>query len=186
VIKEQFKDALDFDKAGCAADLSDGLGNRELEVRDASGDLVKVDSQQLVERLLQPTPSEGPVNALDLAPWARAENPYLSCLRRFRLLDRLVDRRRLVAKQTDALPFDVGGCIVFHLLGFPGTFSGAHLDCLVGRWLCTLFGSKVWMIVPPKLMTPDDWEDFAQDSHSRDRKGKARAIYLIATPDPTR
>ncbi|KAK1032712.1 hypothetical protein LTR74_018935, partial [Friedmanniomyces endolithicus] len=31
VIKEQFKDALDFDKARCAADLSDGLGNRELE-----------------------------------------------------------------------------------------------------------------------------------------------------------
>ncbi|KAK1807424.1 hypothetical protein LTR12_018229 [Friedmanniomyces endolithicus] len=44
------------------------------------------------------------------------------------------------AKQTDTLPFDVGGCILFDLLGFPGAFSGAHLVCLVGTWVRTLFG----------------------------------------------
>ncbi|KAK4909040.1 hypothetical protein LTR49_022139 [Elasticomyces elasticus] len=152
VVKERFKDSEDYSRARYAEDLSDALGPRSLKVRTftTSGNIISMHSKQLVQRLLRPLASQLPINALDLTPWAKAEKPHLTSLPRFRLLDRLVDRRRAVGKQTDLMPFDVGGCLLFDLLGFPGAFSGAHLDSLVGTWLRTLFGSKFWMIVPQK------------------------------------
>ncbi|KAK5677999.1 hypothetical protein LTR17_027687, partial [Elasticomyces elasticus] len=180
IVKERFKDSEDYSRARYAKDLSDALGPRSLKVRTftTSGNIISMHSKQLVQRLLRPLASQLPINALDLAPWAKAEKPYLTSLPRFRLLDRLVDRRRAVGKQTDVMPFDVGGGLLFDLLGFPGAFSGAHLDSLVGTWLRTLFGSKFWMIVPPESMVPEDWTDFARESHCWNPNGKARAIYL--------
>ncbi|KAK4909465.1 hypothetical protein LTR49_021744 [Elasticomyces elasticus] len=180
IFKEHFKDSKDYSKARYAEDLSDALGPRSLNVRTytTSGNIISMHSKQLVQRLLRPLASQLPINALDLAPWAKAEKPYLTSLTRFRLLDRLVDRRRSVGKQTDGMPFDVAGCLLFDLLGFPGAFSGAHLDSLVGTWLRTLFGSKFWMVVSPESMTPQDWTNFARESHRWNPDGKARAIYL--------
>ncbi|KAK4896854.1 hypothetical protein LTR49_028087 [Elasticomyces elasticus] len=180
IVKEHFKDSKDHSKARYAQELSDALGPRSLKVRTytTSGNVISMHSKQLVQRLLRPLASQLPINALDLAPWAKAEKPYFTSLTRFRLLDRLVDRRRFVGKQTDRMPFDVAGCLLFDLLGFPGAFSGARLDSLVGTWLRTLFGSKFWMVVPPESMTPQDWTNFARESHRWDPDGKARAIYL--------
>lgn len=109
LVKEQFKDSLDYTKARCAADLADALGKRKINVRSSAGKQhMDVDSKELRQRLLRPNPSQRAINVLDLAPLAKAEKPYFTRLPRYRLLDRLVDRCRAVAKQTDAVPFDVG------------------------------------------------------------------------------
>ncbi|KAK3065753.1 hypothetical protein LTR53_018071, partial [Teratosphaeriaceae sp. CCFEE 6253] len=133
---------------------------------------------QLQDALREPHLSKEALNGLDIAPWACADKPLLTHFLRYRLLDSLVRELRPLGKQTLSTPFDVQGCLLFDLLGFPGAFSGAHMDCLNGTWIRTLFGSKIWMIVPPSSMSDEDWSEFANQGDQWDPKGKGRAVFL--------
>ncbi|KAF2158352.1 hypothetical protein M409DRAFT_61732 [Zasmidium cellare ATCC 36951] len=102
---------------------------------------------------------------------------------RFRLLDLLIERCKADAtkhlgKQLHLLPFDVGGSRRFNILGWPGAFSGAHVDSSGATWVRNLFGQKLWMFVPEDLMTPADWEELAEDGDDWNPGNKARAIVL--------
>ncbi|KAK6421566.1 hypothetical protein LTR95_016798, partial [Oleoguttula sp. CCFEE 5521] len=124
-------------------------------------------------------------NALSLPNLSRADEPRLTRLPRFRILDTLINRRKARAyysagKQVWSTPVDVASCRDFNVLGGSGAFSGAHVDALVGTWLRTLFGRKLWFVVSCDTMTSADWEKFAEIGDSWDPAGRGRAILLEA------
>ncbi|KAK3115497.1 hypothetical protein LTR53_005113, partial [Teratosphaeriaceae sp. CCFEE 6253] len=179
IIQEHFKDADLFTADTCGEYFADCLGTRSLSLRSSTiGQRMDMTGAQLQDHLRKPGGPLAALNALDVAPWACAEKPLLTHFPRYKLLEALVQRLRPVGKQTHSTPFDVQGCLLFDLVGFPGAFSGAHIDCLIGTWVRTLFGSKIWMIVPPASMTDEDWSDFAREGDSWNPKGKGRAVFL--------
>ncbi|KAF2158356.1 hypothetical protein M409DRAFT_38302 [Zasmidium cellare ATCC 36951] len=116
-------------------------------------------------------------NALNLGRMARADEPLLTRLPRFRLLSTLVDRLNgVVGKNEVAKPADIESSLHFNLLGFSGAFSRSHVDYLVGTWVRCLFGSKVWMIA--SQMQEEDWQRFARDGCNWSPEGKGRILVL--------
>jgi hypothetical protein len=52
------------------------------------------------------------------------------------------------------------------------------MDALGSTWLRNLFGTKLWMIVPERLMTDQDWADFSRAGSSWNPETKSRALIL--------
>jgi hypothetical protein len=73
-------------------------------------------------------------NAINLRKIANADAPVLTRMKRFRLLETLVDRVSDLApgKRNCREAYDISDCLGFNLLGFSGAFSRPHLDSLVG------------------------------------------------------
>jgi hypothetical protein len=122
-------------------------------------------------------------NFLDLESSSNAIKPGLTRLPRYRLLDTLVRGAKAnyagrPGKKTYLTPFDVGSSQSFEILGLRGAFSGAHVDALGGTWLRNLFGTKLWMVVPERLMTDQDWVDFSKAGSSWKPGTKSRALIL--------
>jgi hypothetical protein len=82
-------------------------------------------------------------NAINLRKIANADAPLLTRLKRFRLLETLVDRVSNLApgKRTCREAYDISDCLGFNLLGFSGAFSRPHVDALMGTWVRCLSGS---------------------------------------------
>jgi hypothetical protein len=117
-------------------------------------------------------------NAINLRKIANADAPVLTRMKRFRLLETLVDRVSNLApgKRNCREAYDISDCLGFNLLGFSGAFSRPHLDSLVGTWIRCLSGSKAWIFAPS--MSDKDWDDFAQDGERWSPGDKGRVIVL--------
>jgi hypothetical protein len=102
----------------------------------------------------------------------------LTRLKRFRLLETLVDRVLNLApgKRTCREAYDISDCLGFDLLGFSGAFSRPHVDALMGTWVRCLSGSKAWIFAPG--MSDEDWKDFAQHGDKWSPGDKGRVIIL--------
>lgn len=73
-------------------------------------------------------------NFINLRKIANADAPLLTRLKRFRLLETVIERASNLApgKRTTREAHDVSDCLGFDLLGFNGAFSRPHVDALVG------------------------------------------------------
>ncbi|KAK3635520.1 hypothetical protein LTR56_014687 [Elasticomyces elasticus] len=173
IIKESFRDSFDITR--CKRIIQDRL-TRKLEVYDpCTGEIVAKESGDILAQLNNPTQA---YNTLKIKPWANADKPLLTMLPRYSLLDVLHDRLRSPSIGASSMPLDAAGHVSFDLLDFTGAFSGAHVGSLVGTWVRTLFGSRVWMFVPPLHMSDQDWEELARQGGTWDPTGKARAVLL--------
>lgn len=185
LIKETFADASEFSVGEYAERLEQTFMGMEVLVRyhmSAPEPLPVSEAARLV-RVPHDTVLPNAPNFLDLESSSNANKPGLTRLPRYRLLDNLVrgakaDYAGRTGKKTYLTPFDVGTSQSFEILGLRGAFSGAHMDALGGTWLRNLFGTKLWMIVPERLMTDQDWVDFSRAGSSWNPGTKSRAIIL--------
>lgn len=185
LIKETFADADEFSVEDYADRLEQTFVGMELIVRyhiSAPEPLPVSEAARLV-RTPHNTILPNAPNFLDLESSSNAIKPGLTRLPRYRLLDTLVRGAKAnyagrPGKKTYLTPFDVGSCQSFEILGLQGAFSGAHMDALGGTWLRNLFGIKLWMVVPERLMTDQDWVDFSKAGSSWNPGTKSRAIIL--------
>lgn len=127
--------------------------------------------------------SDNPPNVLNLPEITNAIPPGFLRADRYGLLNLIMERCRSdfqkhIGKQVHLTPFDIGSCQNFNILGWPGAFSGAHVDSNGATWVRNLFGYKLWMFVPKSAMGPKDWERFAADGDRWDPRGKGRAVIL--------
>ena len=127
--------------------------------------------------------SENPPNVLNLPEITDAVSPSFLRIDRFRLLNLVMERCRAnfqqhIGKQVHLTAFDIGSCRKFNILGWPGAFSGPHVDSSGATWVRNLFGHKLWMFVPKPAMDPEDWERFAKDGDRWDPRGKGRGVIL--------
>ncbi|PKS05730.1 hypothetical protein jhhlp_007559 [Lomentospora prolificans] len=109
---------------------------------------------------------------------ARADEPLLSRLPRFRLLSTLVDRvTGTVGRGRHLIPTEVEGCLGFNLLCFAGAFSGSYVDPLVGSWTRCLAGVQIVAVTTD--LDADDWLRFSRDGrHWSPSRGQGRLIVL--------
>jgi hypothetical protein len=117
-------------------------------------------------------------DAVRLRRIANADAPLLTRMKRFRLLETLVDRasgpvpRKRACRETK----DLSDYLGFDLLGFEGVCSSPHIDALTGTWIRCLSGVGAWIFVSG--MSREDWDDFAQEGPSWDPADKGRVVVL--------
>jgi hypothetical protein len=185
IIKETFPDAQEYSITAYTDSIERAFCNSTIDVRYHHSGPKRTATREVVEMLRSSEDRvlpEAP-NLLNLSNLSRAIAPGLTRLSRFRLLDYLNHATKSAyiqtsGKQTFLTPFDMGASESFDIFGLSGAFSGGHVDFLGGTWLRNLFGVKVWMIVPERLMTEEDWSAFGKDGASWDPQGKSRAIIL--------
>lgn len=185
IIEETFPDAQEYSITAYADSIERAFDNSTIDVRYHHSGPKRISTRKVVEmlrssgnRILPEAP-----NLLNLPNLSHAIAPGLTRLPRFRLLDYLNHAAKSAyiatsGKQTFLTPFDMGASESFDIFGLSGAFSGAHVDFLGGTWLRNLFGTKVWMIVPERLMTEEDWTAFGKDGSMWGPQGKSRAIIL--------
>ncbi|WYZ43674.1 hypothetical protein EsH8_VII_000110 [Colletotrichum jinshuiense] len=116
-------------------------------------------------------------SATNLRRLARADEPLLSRLPRFRLLSTLADRvAGTVGRGGQLIPSDVQGGLGFNLLSFAGAFSGSHVDPLVGSWARCLSGVQVAAVAAD--LDDDEWRRFAREGRGWSPRGRGRLIAL--------
>ncbi|KAJ5195623.1 uncharacterized protein N7498_009061 [Penicillium cinerascens] len=116
-------------------------------------------------------------NAINLGRIARADEPLLTRLTRFRLLSTLIDRANgMIGKRLHGKPADIENYLHFNLFAFSGAFSRSQMDFSVGTWVRCLLGRQVWMIAPN--MDADDWQSFAEKGCHWSPRGKGRIVIL--------
>ncbi|GAB7336302.1 hypothetical protein MBLNU13_g09049t2 [Cladosporium sp. NU13] len=185
LIKETFADADEFTVERYADGLEQTFLGMDVIVRNhmSAPESLPVSEAACLVRTPHDTVLPKAPNFLDLESLSNAIKPGLTRLPRYRLLDTLVRGAKAnyagrTGKKTYLTPFDVGSCQSFEILGLRGAFSGAHMDASGGTWLRNLFGTKLWMIVPERLMTDQDWVEFSKAGSSWNPGTKSRALIL--------
>jgi hypothetical protein len=186
IVKQVFQDSGMYDPDGYMALLRERYPNQKLDMQNSeTGECV---SKSITDLLATRAESEGigpdtlesteSSNAINLRRIANADAPLLIRMKRFRLLETLVDRVSNLApgKRTCREAYDISDCLGFNLLGFSGAFSRPHVDSLVGTWIRCLSGSKAWIFAP--RMSDKDWDDFAQDGAKWSPGDKGRIVIL--------
>jgi hypothetical protein len=184
VVKQIFQDSGMYDPHNYMALLRERYLNRKVDMQDSeTGQCV---SKSIADSLATRTVSEGTDtgelmpsgNAINLRKIANADAPLLTRIKRFRLLETLVDQVSNLApgKRTCREAYDISDCLGFDLLGFSGAFSRPHVDALMGTWVRCLSGSKAWIFAPG--MSDEDWKDFAQLGEKWSPGDKGRVIIL--------
>jgi hypothetical protein len=86
----------------------------------------------------------GMANAINLRKIANTDALLLTRLKRFRLLETLVDRASNLTpgKRSYCDADDISDCLSFDLLSFRGAFTRPHVDALIGTWVRFLFRTK--------------------------------------------
>ncbi|OLN86229.1 hypothetical protein CCHL11_04130 [Colletotrichum chlorophyti] len=108
---------------------------------------------------------------------ARADEPLLIRLPRFRLLSTLADRvAGTVRRSGHLITNDVQGCLGFNLLCFAGAFSGAHVDPLGGSWSRCLYGTQIVAVAVD--LDDGDWRRFSREGRDWSPRGQGRLIVL--------
>ncbi|KAF2158731.1 hypothetical protein M409DRAFT_61389 [Zasmidium cellare ATCC 36951] len=186
IIRDSFDDADEWSATRYADQLDMAFADLEVDVRwhqVPEPVREKVPKMSRLCRASPPTLLGNPPNMLNLPDLTGAIAPAFLRQDRFRMLDLLIERCKAdsikhLGKQLHLSPFDVGGSRRFNILGWPGAFSGAHVDSTGATWVRNLFGQKLWMFVPEDLMTPADWEELATDGDDWNPGNKARAVVL--------
>jgi hypothetical protein len=184
VIKQIFQDSGMYDPHGYMALLRERYPSQNLDMQNSeTGECVSkpiADSSALRVECEGTDIGELTVsgNAINLRKIANADAPLLTRVKRFRLLETLVDRVSNLApgKRTCREANDISDCLGFDLLGFTGAFSRPHVDALMGTWVRCLSGSKAWIFAPG--MSDEDWKDFAQHGDKWSPGDKGRVIIL--------
>ena len=187
IIREDFADSEEWTPSRYADLMEIVFQGTEVDVRwHQQPQPERVSVLNLVELLRsQPSTSlsKNPPNVLNLPDITDAISPSFLRMDRFRLLNLVMERCRAdlqkhIGKQVHLSPFDIGSCRKFNILGWPGAFSGPHVDSNGATWVRNLFGYKLWMFVPKSEMEREDWEGFAKDGDMWDPRGKSRAVLL--------
>lgn len=140
---------------------------KKIEVRSSHGEYNRLSTRTFanhMEKDLLGAQNGTSYNALNLRPILQSNRPLLSFIPRYRFLETICELADNVdpGKQLEARSNDVKSCLSFSIMGLTHSFSGAHVDSLLGTWVRCLFGTKFWMIVPSRIMTEADWEDFGR------------------------
>jgi hypothetical protein len=117
-------------------------------------------------------------NAINLRKIANTDALLLTRLKRFRLLETLVDRASNLTpgKRSYCDADDISDCLSFDLLSFRGAFTRPHVDALIGTWVRFLFRTKAWIFAPN--ISEGDWHDFTQEGLSWSPAKKGRVVVL--------
>jgi hypothetical protein len=184
VVKQTFQDSGMYEPYSYMAMLRERFPNQKLDVHNSkTGECMLQSIADLPTRRAtsDATDTDESIacnNAINLRKIANADAPLLTRMKRFRLLETLVDRMSNLApgKRICREAYDVSDCLGFDLLGFSGAFSRPHVDALAGSWVRCLCGSKAWIFAPG--MNDEDWENFAQDGAQWSPGDKGRIIIL--------
>jgi hypothetical protein len=184
IIKQKFQDSGMHEPHSYMELLHERYPNGKLDMQNSeTGECVSKSISDLFAKSaehkeIDTEVSMASTNAINLRKIANADAPLLTRLKRFRLLETLIDRVSNLApgKRTCREAYDVADCIGFDLLSSSGSFSRPHVDSLAGTWIRCLSGSKAWIFA--RGMSDEDWNDFAQHGGRWVPGGKGRMVIL--------
>lgn len=184
IVKQTFQDSGMYEPHSYTALLYERLPDLKLNVHNSEfGECVSQSSTDLpatraTSKATDTDEFMASDNIINLRKISNADAPLLTRMKRFRLLETLVDRVSNLApgKRTRRETYGVSECLDFDMLGFSGAFSQPHVDVLVGSWVRCLSGSIAWIFAPS--MSDRDWDDFAQDGARWCPGAKGRVIVL--------
>ncbi|KAK1997110.1 hypothetical protein LX36DRAFT_657927 [Colletotrichum falcatum] len=186
VVKQEFQDSGTYDVVDYVDMLWQRFPGQRVKVQDgATGRRSSVSLAEyclaVADMDLHSANTAATISSVtNLGRLARADEPLLSRLPRFRLLLTLADRvagafggagGHLVAS-------DAQGCLGFDLLSFAGAFSGSCSDGVGGgSWVRCLSGVQVVAVAAD--LDAGDWQGFARDGRDwSPPEGRARLIVL--------
>jgi hypothetical protein len=149
VIKQKFQDSGMYELQAFLALLKERYPDQGLDVQDSgTGRCLNMKIQDFWVATSGNDSSPGKLagmsNAINLRKIANADAPLLTRLKRFRLLETLLDRASNLTpgKRSYCDADDISDCLGFDLLSFRGAFTHPHVDALMGTWRRCLFGTK--------------------------------------------
>jgi hypothetical protein len=184
VIKQKFSDSGMHEPHDYISILKEKFQGQELDVQNSeTGECRKMDVQDFYATRSSAEKADHQAlattsNVINLRKTANADAPLLTRMRRFRLLETLVDRAAKLGpgKRISGHLNDISDCLGFDLLGFEGAFTRPHVDALTGTWARCLSGEKAWIFAPG--MGGEDWDGFAREGAYWSPAGKGRVIIL--------
>lgn len=184
IIRQTFQDSGMYEPLGYMALLYERLLNLKLDVHNSeTGERVgqSITDLSATRATFEATDTDQLMasdDVISLRKISNADAPLLTRMKRFRLLETLVDRILNLApgKRTCHEANSIFDCLGFDLLGSSGAFSRPQVNVLVGSWVRCLSGSIAWIFAPG--MSDTDWEDFAQDRTRWCPGTKGRVIIL--------
>jgi hypothetical protein len=183
VIKQKFQDSGMHQPQDYLALLKERYPHQAIDVQDSrTGGCQKMKIQDFwaarSENDSNPRKLAEMANVINLRKIANADAPLLTRLKRFRLLETLIERASNITpgKRSCREADDISDCLGFDLLGFKGAFTRPHVDALMGTWIRCLSGAKAWIFAPN--MSGKDWHDFTQEGPSWSPAEKGRVVVL--------
>jgi hypothetical protein len=183
VIKQKFQDSGMHQPQDYLALLKERYPYQAIDVQDSkTGGCQKMKIQDFwaarSENDSNPTKLAEMANVINLRKIANADAPLLTRLKRFRLLETLIERASNITpgKRSCREANDISDCLGFDLLGSEGAFTRPHVDALMGTWIRCLSGAKAWIFAPS--MSGKDWHDFTQEGPSWSPAEKGRVVVL--------
>ncbi|CAI4215847.1 unnamed protein product [Parascedosporium putredinis] len=183
VVKQQFQDSSMYDIAEYIDMLWQRFPEQQIEVQNSATGAFSLMSMKdycltATKVDLNSFDAITPIsNATNLHRLARADEPVLSRLPRFRLLSTLADRvAGTVGRSRHLGQNDMGDHLAFNTLSFTGAHARPHVDALGGCWVRCLAGLQVWGFATN--LDADDWERFQTDRCNWSPQGKGRLIVM--------
>jgi hypothetical protein len=183
VIKQKFQDSGMHQPQNYLALLKERYPYQAIDVQDSkTGGWQKMKIQDFwaarSENDRNPRKLAEMANVINLRKIANADAPLLTRLKRFRLLETLIERASNLTpgKRSCREANAISDCLGFDLLGSEGAFTRPHVDALMGTWIRCLSGAKAWIFAPS--MSGKDWHDFTQEGPSWSPAEKGRVVVL--------
>jgi hypothetical protein len=184
VVKQTFKDSGMYELHSYMALLYERFPNLKLDVHNSgTGERVgqSITDLSATRATSEATDTDELIasdDVINLRKISNADAPLFTRMKRFRLLETLVDRVSNLApgKRTCHEANSILDCLGFDLLSSSGAFSRPQVHVLLGSWVRCLSGSTAWIFAPS--MSDTDWDDFAQDGARWFPGTKGRMIVL--------
>jgi hypothetical protein len=156
VVKQKFSDSGMHERHDYISILKEKFPDQELDVQNSeTSECLKMDVQDfcVTRSSAEKADHQGLVttsNVINLRKTANADAPLLTRMRRFCLLETLIDRAAKLGpgKRMSGQLDDIPDCLGFDLLGFEGAFTRPYADALMGTWARYLPGEKAWIFAP--------------------------------------
>jgi hypothetical protein len=155
VIKQRFQDSGMYQPQDYLALLEERYPHQAIDVQDSkTGGCQKMKIQDFraarSENDYNPRKLAEMANVINLRKIANADAPLLTRLKRFRLLETLIERASNLTpvKRSCHEANDISDCLGFDLIGSKGAFTRPHVDALMGTCIRCLSGAKAWISTP--------------------------------------
>ncbi|SMY30275.1 unnamed protein product [Zymoseptoria tritici ST99CH_1A5] len=177
IIKQSFQDSALYNQKKLLTLITERHSKQTIDVRrSATGvptSMTLLDYAQAMNS--SNTPPAGV--ALKVESIIRADEPLLTRLPRFRLLQTLVGRSKCSAEGSSLQGLsNLLDSLNFTLYSHAGVFTSSPTDSLFGTWVRCLSGSAMWIISPPLNKT--SWQQYLAGEASWPRNAEARILLL--------
>ncbi|KJX96127.1 hypothetical protein TI39_contig805g00003 [Zymoseptoria brevis] len=177
IIKQSFQDSALYNQKKLLALITERHSKQTIDVRRSATGVPTSMTLLDYARAVSSSNTAPAGVSLKVESIIRADEPLLTRLPRFRLLQTLVGRAKCSAEGTSLQGLtNLLDSLNFTLYSHAGVFTSSPTDSLFGTWVRCLSGSAMWIISPP--LNKSSWQQYLAGEASWPRNAEARILLL--------